>query len=107
MIETFNLLTREIKEHDNIVIMAHKGMDLDAYGASLCLYEIVKSFEKNVMIYMSRIPENNSIEKSIKKGHAVRRALHTLHHNSKIILHRIILLICSDNHICLLLLLQI
>lgn len=67
MIETFNLLTKEIKEHDNIVIMAHKGMDLDAYGASLCLYEIVKSFEKNVMIYMSKIPENNSIEKSIKK----------------------------------------
>lgn len=65
MIETFNLLTKEIKEHDNIVIMAHKGMDLDAYGASLCLYEIVKSFEKNVMIYMNKEIENKSIEKSI------------------------------------------
>lgn len=65
MIETFNLLTKEIKEHDNIVIMAHKGMDLDAYGASLCLYEIIKSFEKNVMIYMNEEIENKSIEKSI------------------------------------------
>lgn len=65
MIETFNLLTKEIKEHDNIVIMAHKGMDLDAYGSSLCLYEIITSFEKNVMIYMSREIENKSIEKSI------------------------------------------
>lgn len=66
MIETFNLLTKEIKEHDNIVIMAHKGMDLDAYGASLCLYEIIKSFEKNVMIYMNKEIENKSIEKSIE-----------------------------------------
>lgn len=65
MIETFNLLTKEIKEHDNIIIMAHKAMDLDAYGASLCLYQIVKSFEKNVMIYMNRKLENKSIEKSI------------------------------------------
>ena len=67
MIETFNLLTKEIKNHENIVIMAHKGMDLDAYGASLCLYEIIKSFEKNVMIYMSREIENKSIEKSVLK----------------------------------------
>ena len=67
MIETFNLLTKEIKNHQNIVIMAHKGMDLDAYGASLCLYEIIKSFEKNVMIYMSREIENKSIEKSVLK----------------------------------------
>lgn len=65
MIETFNLLTKEIKEHENIVIMAHKGMDLDAYGASLCLYEIIKSFEKNVMIYMNKEIENKSIEKSL------------------------------------------
>jgi len=50
MIEAFNLLTKEIKEHDNIIIMAHKGMDLDAYGSSLCLYEIIKSFEKNIKI---------------------------------------------------------
>ena len=67
MIETFNLLTKEIKNHDNIIIMAHKAMDLDAYGASLCLYEIIKSFEKNVMIYMNKNPENKSIEKSIEK----------------------------------------
>lgn len=67
MIETFNLLTKEIKEHENIVIMAHKGMDLDAYGASLCLYEIIKTFEKNVMIYMSKEIENKSIEKSVSK----------------------------------------
>lgn len=66
MIETFNILTKEIKDHDNIVIMAHKGMDLDAYGASLCLYEIINSFEKNVMIYMNEEPANKSIEKSIE-----------------------------------------
>ena len=29
MVETFNILTKEIKNHENIVIMAHKGMDLD------------------------------------------------------------------------------
>ena len=67
MIETFNMLTKEIKEHDNIVIMAHKAMDLDAYGASLCLYEIIQSFEKNGMIYMNKNPENKSIQKSTEK----------------------------------------
>lgn len=67
MVETFNLLTKEIREHDNIIIMTHKAMDLDAYGASLCLYEIIKNFDKNVMIYMNKKPENKSIEKSIEK----------------------------------------
>lgn len=67
MIEAFNLLTKEIKEHKNIVIMAHKAMDLDAYGASLCLYEISKTFEKNVMIYMNKELENKSTEKSMQK----------------------------------------
>lgn len=75
MIEAFNLLTKEIKEHENIVIMAHKAMDLDAYGASLCLYEIVKTFEKNVAIYMNKKLENKSTEKSMQKlnelGHSV------------------------------------
>lgn len=75
MIEAFNLLTKEIKEHENVVIMAHKAMDLDAYGASLCLYEIVKTFEKDVAIYMNKELENKSTEKSMQKlnelGHSV------------------------------------
>ena len=67
MKEAFDILTREIKKHDNIVIMAHKGIDLDAYGSSLCLYEIIKSFEKNVMIYMNKELPNKSVEKSVSK----------------------------------------
>lgn len=67
MIEAFNLLTKEIKEHEHIVIMAHKAMDLDAYGAALCLCEIIGTFEKDVMIYMNHELENKSIEKSKQK----------------------------------------
>lgn len=67
MIEAFKLLTKEIKEHEHIVIMGHKAMDLDAYGAALCLYEIISSFKKDVMIYMSHDLENKSTEKSKQK----------------------------------------
>lgn len=67
MIEMFNTLTKEIKSHDNIVIMGHKAIDLDAYGSALCLYEIINTFGKNVKIYMNREPENKSIQKSMEK----------------------------------------
>lgn len=67
MIEAFNLLTKEIKEHENVVIMSHKAMDLDAFGSALCLYEIIKTFEKNIAIYMNKELENKSTLKSMQK----------------------------------------
>lgn len=75
MIEAFNLLTKEIKEHNQIVIMTHKAMDLDAYGASLCLYEIITTFAKDVMIYMNHELENKSTEKSMQKLEEVGQSI--------------------------------
>lgn len=42
----FNKITKQIEENKNIIIIAHKGMDLDAIGSSLCLYKIVKVLTK-------------------------------------------------------------
>ena len=41
MVEVFNQITKEIKEHDTIFIMGHQEIDFDALGSALCLYEIV------------------------------------------------------------------
>lgn len=65
MLEVFNLLTKEIKSHNHVVIMGHKAIDLDAFGSSLCLYKIVEEFGKEVMIYLNQEQENKSIEKSL------------------------------------------
>ena len=48
MVEVYNQITKEIKGHDTIFIMGHQGLDFDALGSALCLYEIGKSFGKGV-----------------------------------------------------------
>lgn len=52
MVDVFNKITEVIKNHDMVVIMAHRNIDYDALGSALGLYEIVKSFNKEVAIYI-------------------------------------------------------
>lgn len=66
MTETFNQITKLIKSYDHFIIMAHKSIDLDAFGSALCLYKIIESFEKDVRLFLNRQQENNSIQKSIE-----------------------------------------
>ena len=54
MVEVFNQITKEIKEHDTIFIMGHQEIDFDALGSALCLYEIVSKFEKDCYLFLDR-----------------------------------------------------
>lgn len=67
MTEMYKQLTALLKEHDHIFIMAHKNIDLDALGSSICMYKIVKSFKKECYIMLSKKENNNSIEKSLTR----------------------------------------
>lgn len=66
MLEIWNQLTKEIKKHDTIIIMAHKEIDLDALGSAFCLYEIIESFEKECYIFLDTAIEN--MDGGIKKA---------------------------------------
>lgn len=64
MQEIFKTLTEQIKTNNEIILMAHKNIDLDAFGSLLCLYEIIKSFDKKVSIVLNK-ENNNSVTKTI------------------------------------------
>ena len=61
MQQTFENLTKLIQEYDKIIIMSHKNMDLDAFGSSLCLYNIV-NFNKECYIYLNQRKINETIK---------------------------------------------
>lgn len=67
MQKIFNQITKNIKANDHIIIVSHKGMDLDAIGASLCLYQIIKSFSKIPFIVLDEENNNQTLQKSIEK----------------------------------------
>lgn len=66
MNETYKNLTELIKKHNNIFIMAHKNIDLDALGSSICLYEIIKTFKKNCYVIIDVNENNTSITKALE-----------------------------------------
>lgn len=65
MTEIYKKLTEEIKKHNNIFIMAHKNIDLDALGSSICLYEIISSFKKDCYVVIDENETNTSIVKAL------------------------------------------
>jgi c-di-AMP phosphodiesterase-like protein len=66
MQETFRSLTSLIKEHERIVIMTHKNIDLDGFGSALCLYTIIKSFNKECYICLNKRQLNKPIIRAIE-----------------------------------------
>lgn len=72
MSDVYKKLTEEIKKHNHIFIMAHKNIDLDALGSSICLYQIISSFKKDCYILLNKNETNTSIVKalnSLEKEH--------------------------------------
>lgn len=67
MNDIFNNLTKIIKENDEIIFMTHRNMDLDGFGAALCMNEIVSSFGKNSYIFINNNKNNKSVEKAFKQ----------------------------------------
>ncbi|MCI9233643.1 MAG: hypothetical protein HFH08_03470 [Bacilli bacterium] len=63
MIDVFHTLTKAIKKYEKIYIMTHKNPDLDGLGASICLYKIVTSFNKECYVIDTEEPKDSSIEK--------------------------------------------
>ena len=54
MITFFDRLKGMIKKAESICIMTHRYMDLDGFGASLGLYEIIEKYNKNVFIITNK-----------------------------------------------------
>lgn len=69
MQEIWNQLTKEIKNHETILIMAHQNLDYDALGSMLCLHEIVSSFEKKNFLFLDTSISNmdSSLQKAFSK----------------------------------------
>ena len=59
----FDLFEKKIKKFDNVFIMGHKHIDLDAFGAALGIYCYVLNSKKKAYI----IIDDKKIEKSVKK----------------------------------------
>ncbi len=59
-------IQKEIENHDNFIILAHKSIDLDAFGSALCMYQILETYGKNVQILMADKQKNISIQKSMR-----------------------------------------
>ena len=66
MEETFHNLTTLIKNHDDIIIMAHAHADLDALGSALAFYTIIDSFHKRVFICLDRFDNASYVGKALE-----------------------------------------
>ena len=54
-------ITKAIKEADNVIVMGHSNIDIDAIGSALGIYRLVKTFDKEC--YIASEPKGNSLEK--------------------------------------------
>ncbi len=66
MTTTFKSITSLIKEADNVIIMAHKNIDLDALGSALCLSSIVRGFKKEAYVCLNKKTSSVAIEKALE-----------------------------------------
>ena len=63
----FHKITKQIEKHSNVIIMAHKNIDLDAFGSALCLYKIIQSMDIPCGIFMSNEELDATINIAKKK----------------------------------------
>ena len=66
MQKIFDQITETINENKRIIITAHKGMDLDAIGSSLCLYKIAKALKKDSYVLTDDVKTNQTLQKSLE-----------------------------------------
>lgn len=59
----FEKFNEVINNYNKIVIMAHKNPDLDAFGSSLGLYELLNQLDKDVYIFLNK---NETCYSSVK-----------------------------------------
>ena len=66
MRELFETLNKNIKKHDEVIIMTHARPDLDGMGSSLALYKIILSMGKKCFIVSPKKKLYRSLDKAIK-----------------------------------------
>lgn len=66
MKQKYDQISELIQNHEVCIILAHKSIDLDAFGSALCAYQIIESFGKKAFILLSDHVNNSSIQKSIE-----------------------------------------
>lgn len=67
MKEFLSKFIHSITECDTVMIMSHRYMDLDGFGASLGLYQIVKKYNKDVSILINEKEQDGAISKAMEK----------------------------------------
>ncbi|MEG0825854.1 MAG: DHH family phosphoesterase [Bacilli bacterium] len=95
MDDIFKCLTESIKEHNQIILMAHQNIDLDAIGSLLCLYKIIESFDKKVYIVINR-KTNESVKKAKLKLEQNNIKINYIYNKNKVLEND--LLIILDTH---------
>lgn len=66
MCELFEMLSNNIKKHDEIIIMTHARPDLDGMSSALTLFKIVMSMKKKAYIVFPKKQVDRSLDKAFK-----------------------------------------
>ena len=57
-------ISKAVKEADNVIVMGHSNIDIDAIGSALGIYRFVKTLDKEC--YIASNPKGNSLEKFLE-----------------------------------------
>lgn len=99
MQKKLNQIINEIKKHENTVIMSHKNADLDALASSVCLFQIIKSLNKDCFIYLDVDAKNPSIEKALYYLNRYNKTIYFTRTLNKKIINPETLLIIVDTQV--------
>lgn len=99
MHKKLNQIIREVEKHDNIVIMGHKNADLDVLASAVCMFQIVKSYNKDCYIYLDAEANNPSIEKALFYLKRYNKTIYLTKTLNKKIINENTLLIIVDTQI--------
>lgn len=69
MKDFLNRLLLSAENSSSVMIMSHRHMDLDGFGAALGLYQIIKKYNKKVSILINPEEQDSSISKAKEKIH--------------------------------------
>lgn len=99
MQKKLNRIIYEIQKHENIVIMGHKNADLDVLASAVCMFQIVKSFNKDCFIYLDIDEYNPSIEKALYYLKRYNKTIYLTKTLNKKIINEDTLLIIVDTQV--------
>lgn len=99
MQKKLNRIIYEIKKHENIVIMGHKNPDLDVLASAVCMFQIVKIFEKDCFIYLDADEYNPSLEKALYYLKRYNKTIYLTKTLNKKIINEDTLLIIVDTQV--------